>query len=290
MKNALKYFYNISTDDIIKVNDNYKITSNHEQYFFILHNSTIDSITYIYKFLVMQNIYCHEIILNKDNEIITNIDNNNYILLKILIKIQKIGFKDIINYNIFVQNNKCNWYNLWCEKIDYYEYQMSQYKRKYPLLYKTFSYYNGLTENAINIISNYKNQPFSLYISHNRILKNYSSLEFYNPINMILDIKVRDICEYFKYQFFFVNNPIDEVNSYIKNIALTNEEAIFFFARMLYPSYYFDLYDLIIQEKVKEEKISVITDKTNDYEIFIKNIYHIMSFKYKIPEIEWLVK
>lgn len=291
MKNAIRYFYNIYATEIIKSNDIYKIKSNQDDYILVLYNYDINILNYIYKFLTARNFYCHEIIFNKDSEMVTNIDNNNFILLKVYIDNKKIGLNDIINSSILLENSgKCNWYNLWCRKLDYYEYQMSQFKKKYPLLYQSFSYYAGLCENAISYITSFRFKKINLYLNHNRIHKNYNTVDFYNPINMILDVKVRDVCEFFKNQFFYIKNPIDDVKYYINNVNFTLDEAILFFARMLYPSYYFDIYDLIIQEKIEEEKIKIITKKVSLYEKFLQEVFYCVSYKYKIPEIEWLIK
>ena len=62
------------------------------------------------------------------------------------------------------------------------------------------------------------------------------------------------------------------------------------FARVLYPSYYFDLYELIIQNKVKESEILTITSNSSKYEVYLKNIFYYLSKFYNIPEIEWLRK
>ena len=291
MRNAIRYFYNIYCTDIIKNNNNYKILLNNDIYYLVLFNGDISLVNYIYKYLISNNIYCHEIILNKDNQYITTIENENYILLKIHSEIKKITFSDIVNFDIMIEKNKkCNWYQLWCEKLDYYEYQMSQFKKKYPKLYESFSYYSGLSETAISLASSIKNENVNLYINHKRILKNCSSIDFYNPANMIFDVKVRDVCEYFKNQFFYVENPLNEVRQYLDYIKLSKEEAILFLSRLIYPSYYFDLYDEIIQDRVDEDRIDIILKKTNDYELFIKEMYSYMNFIYRMPEIEWLIK
>ena len=291
MRNAIRYFYNLYCDNVVKINDNYKITFDNSLYYLILFDGDINLIKNIYDFFNNNSLYCHEIILNKDNNIITNINNKLYIFIKIHTIIKKISYEDIINFNILVlKNQKCNWYKLWCDKIDYYEYQMSQFKKKYPLLYDSFSYYSGLAESAISLVSSIKDSNIDFYINHKRILKNSSSIDFYNPINMIYDTKVRDICEYFKIQYFYVENPIEKVKDFLNNIKLSKVESILFLARLLYPSYYFDLYDLIVQDKINENKINIILSKTIDYELFIKNIYGYMYKIYPLPEIDWLIK
>ncbi len=290
MRNALIYYYDIYCNDIIKSNGNYKIIIDDSLYYLVKYDGNISLLSNIYDYLINHNIYCHEIILNKAKTYITNIENSNYILIKIYCKIDKINYLDVANYNIMFGKNKCNWKELWINKIDYYEYQMNQFRKKYPMLYSSFEYYCGMTESAIMLVGMVDKKMFDKYIEHNRIYKNSSNLDFYNPLNMIIDVKVRDITEYFKQQFFYVKNPIIDVKNYIDYVKLSNDEATLFLARLLYPSYYFDIYDEIIQGNVSENKINIIIDKVSDYEEFIKEIYAYMKIKYQMPEIEWLMK
>lgn len=290
MRNALRYYYNIYCTDIIKTNNNYKVIIDKSLYYLIKYDGNINVLSNIYDFLITHNIYCHQIILNKNNNYITTIDNNNYILIKVYQNISNINYIDISNYNILINKGVCNWKELWIEKIDYYEYQMNQFRKKYPILYKTFNYYSGLTESAIMLVDSVKGKLLNNYIQHNRIYKNTTTLDFYNPLNMVVDVKIRDISEYFKQQFFYVDNPIIYVKKYLDYTNLTVNEAILFVARFIFPSYYFDIYDEIIQGKINEDKISIITNKVNDYEKFLIEVYAYVKLKYNIPEIEWLVK
>lgn len=290
MRNTLIYYYNLYCNDIIKSNGNYKLIIDNSLYYLVKYDGNINLLSNIYDYLIKHNIYCHEIILNKAKTYITNIENTNYILIKIYCKIDKINYLDIVNYNIVLGKNKCNWKELWINKIDYYEYQMNQFRKKYPVLYSSFVYYSGMTESAIMLVSMVDKNMFDTYIEHNRIYKNTSSLDFYNPLNMIIDVKVRDIIEYFKQQFFYVENPIINVKNYLDYVKLSNDEATLFMARLLYPSYYFDIYDEIIQGKSNENKIKLITNKANEYEEFIEEVYTYIRIKYRIPEIEWLIK
>ena len=59
---------------------------------------------------------------------------------------------------------------------------------------------------------------------------------------------------------------------------------------MLYPTYYFDLYELIIIGKENEEAIKKITSKAADYEILLRNIYRYYRSFIQIDPIEWLEK
>ena len=126
------------------------------------------------------------------------------------------------------------------------------------------------------------------YVSHRRIGPNEKLDEFFNPLNIVVDNRTRDIAEYIKVNYF--NGKIDEneVLNYLDNLNFTYTENLLFFSRLLYPSYYFDIYDQVIQEKISDEKIQFYIKKNTSYEAFLKKIYIYIKNKYKIPEIEWL--
>lgn len=291
MKNAINYYYDLHFNEIVKKRDNYKLIDDNYTYYLILFNGNWFKLSSIYEYLVKNNIYCHEIISNKSQEYVTVIDNNNYVLIKLNYHIRPINFMEVLNFNVYMkQDGKCNWHYLWCKKIDYYEYQMSQFKKKYKVLYESFGYYSNLAEVAISLAGVIKNKTFNFYLNHSRISKNYSTIEFYNPINIITDVKIRDVCEYFKNQFFYSTLSYESIIFYLKNNTLTNEEAILFLARLIYPSYYFDLYDEIIQNYKSEQQIFVVLKRTDEFEYLIKNIYYELNKMYQLPEIEWLIK
>ena len=179
---------------------------------------------------------------------------------------------------------------MWCDKIDYYEYQMEQYEKKYPKLYESFSYFDGVTEIAINLLNYLDNSFIEQYISHHRIKKNTSLCELYNPLNFVIDTRVRDFAEYFKNLYFYERNPFIEVNNYLKQSRLSRNESVLFLARLIYPSYYFDLYDEIIKGNEKEEKINLIINKVYNYRNFLSSIYQTLNLSYTLPYIEWLQK
>lgn len=169
--------------------------------------------------------------------------------------------------NKLLTYRKVNWKELWEEKLDYYEFQMSELGLKYKKLRESFSYYSGLCECAIALL-NYSN-AVNMYMTHNR--------------GIVVDSITRDIGEYIKYEFFYRDNEIS-----IDNIYLTNDEYILLMARLLYPSYYFDIYDNIIQEKINESEIDKVIKKNSSYELFLKKTYLYIKQRSNIPMINWL--
>ena len=293
MKNTINYYYNLIPNNIHQIDDIYNLYINDKLYIFMPYYGNINNLNTIYNYLISMNIYCHEIIYNKQNSIITFINEKPYILLKVYYNdLTQINIQNILSYNLLIETDKsCNWYNLWCQKLDYYEYQLSEFGKKYPLIRDSFSYYNGLCETAISLLNNLDLKKSPLYINHQRITKNMNLVDFYNPLNLVMDIRIRDICEYFKIKFFENENIIEEVNNYLYTSKLNYTEMALFFIRLLYPSYYFDTYDNIIQGKIKEDKINKYIEKIPNYEQFLKKIYFIINNNfYQLPEIEWIIK
>ncbi|MBO7536368.1 MAG: hypothetical protein J6T34_04455, partial [Bacilli bacterium] len=167
------------------------------------------------------------------------------------------------------------WKNLWEQKLDYYEYQISELGLKYKKLRNSFSYYSGLCECAINLLNYVNYDNVRMNIAHYRIGKRID--EFMNPLNITIDNITRDIAEYLK------SNMITEFD-----FNLTNDEYILLMARILYPSYYFDVYDKIIKEDIEEKEIDNIIKKNNSFELFLIKTYKYLITKSNMPRIEWL--
>ena len=290
MKNALNYYYNLNIDNIHQKNKNYYFKVNNLQY--MLLECVSEEINDIYSLNVYltKNYPFYKIILNKDNKVITIINETNYILLEINNNIKELNLNEIIKINniSIVNFNKLrrdNWYTLWTNKIDYFEYQINQIGKKYPIIRESFNYYIGLAETAISLIKSINNESMYLSLSHKRI---NNAFDLYNPLNLIIDVRIRDICEYFKFCFFENKNIFKELEVFLNYNKMSYNESIYFLARMLFPTYYFDLYEKIIANEVKEEEIKKIISKVDKYEKLLKYIY--LNFKNNNLYIEWLEK
>lgn len=292
MKNILNYFYNIYAENIRLNGDNYYFNYKNESYIFYLYNDNykeLEKIYEIYTQMLKRGIYSHQIILNKDNQISTIYNQKQYVLLKISIKLNtKITIDDILYFGNITEGYKniINWKNLWSSKIDYFEYQMSHFGKKYQLIRNSFSYYAGIVENGIILLNEKKDVISS--ISHKRILNNETVLEFYNPLNYIIDIKVRDAAEYFKNKLLTDKNVFEDIKNYLSISKLNENEVYYFFVRMFYPSFYFDCYEKVINGILDEYKIKEVIEITPYYENLLKGLYQYLKKYIQIPEIEWL--
>ena len=284
MKNTINYYYNVNINNLIKTNDYYYFYINKTRYNFVRYNRPIGDVEALYKLnydMLQNGCIVNQIILNKDSSPITIINNIPFVLLKINHITQN---DNIINDIFFFYNYN---YNI------NYEYQISQLGKKYPILCNSLSYFIGIGENAISyLINNQSKSTKRLVVSHRRIDMSENISEFYNPLNFIIDCRSRDIAEYIKNAFFVGNIRFGEINLYFDYINFTKEEYINLFSRLLFPTYYFDIYDEIINNNKNENEIIPILEKTNEYEKFLVAIYEYITNKKQvsIEPVEWLFK
>ncbi len=297
MKNAIMYYYNLEPKEIHRTNDTYRFTYNSKRYILCPYIKNINELYEIYEISLYLNIigiYCHKIIPNKKEDIITKINNLNYVLLENNIINRNISEEDIKKYtSIRIDINKYkhlkrnNWYELWINKIDYMEYQVTQFGKKYKELKESSTYFFGIVENCITMLSQTANMWDELTISHNRISKNTTTEYFYNPLNFVLDSAERDIGEYIK-SYICDENIIQQVNKIINYIIPGEIRYDILFIRILYPSYYMDLFEKIIAEGFEDRELLKKIKNLNNYEKSIKKIYNYFRSILKIPEIQWL--
>lgn len=299
MKNALIYFYNIFLEDIDKINDNYYFKYQNND--FVIHKYTrnIDEIISIYnlnKEMLQNNIITYEIILTKENNILFYEDNNYYVLMKLPnIKNRLITINDILSFNYVPKNNynlidKSMWNSNWEKKIDYIEYQFSQMSKKYKNISKGINYYIGIWENAIS----YYNDNVSIkqevkFVCHKRLEVNTDLLEFLNPLNFVIDYKERDLGDYLKSYIINEKYTFDKLKSILNTLSHDKNDVSRFISRIMFPSFYFDLYEKIIINEEDDKEILFLYNKINNYEEFLKFV-----FKYYktlgIPYLTWLIK
>lgn len=299
MKNAIMYYYNLIPDNIRLINKYVKF--NIDNTFYVLEKlernpEEINDIYELSNYLLQHNVLCHQIIPNINNQFITVINDVPYVLMKIFVDSEKIiNEEDLLVFsNIIIDNGKFtkirrdNWLELWTNKIDYLEYQVSQFGKKYMIIRDSFSYYIGLAENAIQFLKTI-NYNYLLCVSHIRIKKDYTLYDLYNPLEFIIDNRVRDYSEYFKQKYFDKKIDYFNIKNYLLKSNLVLDEMKLFFSRMMFPTMYFDLYEDIVIDGISENELIPLITKVNDYELLIKKIYYLL-FNYRIVDvIEWLM-
>ena len=171
MKNIINYFYNINVLDVYEINNKYYFNYKNNDYFFLQFDRPIEDASSVYNLyteLKKRKILTNDIIVNKDNQIVTIVNGKIYILIQDNIYNKSLNINDIL----YIQNNTFNilndkklyrneWVRMWENKIDYYEEQMNNNKEKYKLLNNTIDFYIGLGENAISYLVNNKMKTFT---------------------------------------------------------------------------------------------------------------------------------
>lgn len=301
MKNNIIYYYNIEVSNLVKNGNYYSFYFNDDRYEFNIYTRDFkeeNDILKLNRFMVENNILVHEIIPNKNGNIVSVVDNVPYVLYKVYInKDKKITLDELTfmsQYDVVgVDSLKRNeWDTLWGTRIDYLEYQINQMGKKYPILVDSFSYFVGMAENAISYVKNTiietkKEELDKDVISHNKVYDSINSI--YDPLNIIIDHKSRDVSEYIKASFFLNNKKIfEELDIYFSKNYYSFYGIRLLFGRVVYPSFYFDLYDNVILGNVKESEVLNITSRTVEYEAYLREIYYYLRKFYNIPMIDWL--
>ena len=302
MKNIINYYYNLNLLNLYEIGNKYCFTIDNNDYVFMIYNRPIDDAPLLYNLnigLKERRIMVNDIITNKDNQIITLVNNIPYVLIRNTLRTKSITMNDLL----YIQNNTINingdkklyrtdWIKMWSDKIDYYENEISHSARKYKLLSEVIDFYIGLGENAIEYLVDNNFEINDICLSHKRIDINKGSFDFYNPVNFIFDSRVRDFAEYIKNLFFYEKINFEILQNYLNYINFTRNEYILFVSRMLFPTNFFDQVDLILEGKCDEISLKKIVDKTSQYIAFVKNIfiYIIYNKRINIPIIEWILK
>lgn len=289
MKNALIYYYNLKINEVHQNKEYYWFEIEKQMYhLYKIENTNIEELLEIINYLVNNKIKCHLPVFNNQNNIVTNINGINYILFKIqIVSKEPIIINDllIINNIKTKENKKKSWYDLWTNKIDYLELQISEFGVKYPNLRKSFPYFCGLAETAIQLLEIINVNEYT--ICHKNIKKDEKLEEFLNPLNMTIDLKTRDLSEYLKTNYTHISS-INDIKYIIKIFKLNNDEIKLLFTRTLFPNYYFNTFEEIIAGEKDEKCINKYIDEVEKKERLLKTFYKFIKSIVDFPTIDYL--
>lgn len=305
MKETLEYYYGLDIESIEELDGKYHFKIENQDYFFVFYNRGIEELEDIINVsneMVKKGINVHKILINRNNSFLTKVGEYNYILFAVSNLNEEYDIFDMVKISekLVLNNNKSNlyrnnWGTLWSEKIDYFEYQVRELSIEKDVVKNSFSYYVGMAENAISYVNNtnmkYGGDAYRIVLSHRRVFYSNYKLNYLNPLSFVFDLEVRDIAEYLKAMFFKkdISFCLDELSSYLKIRHLSLYEYQMLYARLLYPTYYFDVYESVMNKNGDEEELVNIIKKCDSYEEFLKNAYLEISKYAKIDKIEWII-
>lgn len=296
MNNFIEYFYNIKVQNVIYNNKYYSFIYNGYVYRLYIYEDDNDvKFLYDVNIKLINNTLMSQIILNKDNDIISSYNGNSYILIKIFVNISKsISLEEISSISNSFSKDKLNinWGFLWSKKVDYLENLINENGKKYPLIVDSFNYFVGMCENAISYFNSIiLDNNYKYVVSHKKIKFDDMVDSLYNPLNIIFDYRVRDVAEYIKNSFFNKNyNVFNEMIVYLNKNNLSYTEVKLLISRLLYPSFYFDMYDDILIDHKEEKIILNIISQLDEYEEYLDKVITFFKNYYNIDEIQWLKK
>ena len=297
MNNFIKYFYGINVDKVIYNEKYYSFL--YQGYIFRLYpyQDSYRNVNSLYdlNLKLVGNTLMSEIVVNMNNEIITSYNGVSYILLKFFININKgISLDEISSFASFSYQEKLNvnWGLLWSNKIDYLEDLINENGKKYPLIVDSFNYFVGIAENAISYFNSILIDPNYKYVISHKVIRWDDMVDvLYNPMNIIYDFRVRDVAEYIKNSFFNNNyNIFSELVGYLKKNQLSLMEVKLLISRLLYPSFYFEMYEDILIDNKEEKIILEIISRVDDYEEYLDKVISFFRVYYDVDEVEWLKK
>lgn len=297
MKNVLLYNYNLNLDSISSEdNGNFSFYIDYEKFYFTICDRPEEDLKEILDITRTLKTNYHKIIPNNMGSIYTPYKGKNYVLIKINgPENNEIDILDLIREDLpYIGSNtsllRTDWGNLWSAKVDYLEYQMSELGMTHKVARHSFSYYVGLAENAIEYFNLLKPDDLTTVISHKRIKSPFRSKNYYDPLDMIIDYRSRDYASYLKMKFFEGEDVLREVRLLVDKNILNPLEYNLLFARLLYPSYYFDDLRRVLEAGEEDDILLKYIDKVDDYEAFLAQTYNIIKEKSSMLKIDWLIK
>ncbi|MEG1143246.1 MAG: hypothetical protein RSD96_01475 [Bacilli bacterium] len=292
MKSIINHYYNLYPTDIKEENDNYYFIINDKS--FVLHIyleniKNLDDLVKVSNELVSIDKNFSSFIKTINNEFYIKHNDNYYCLLLINNK-NKININTIVNfllYKQFIKENtkKIDWNILWGKRVDEIEKKLIEYNLEYPLVILSASYYIGLAENAIAYFNNIEHISNNITLVHKRLNK---EMDFYNPLNIMYDYNIRDISEYIISSFFKDDIDLNSIFSSISRLGLSSYDYQLLYSRLLYPSYYFDMIEKIMNDEIPINNLYNIIDKVSQYELLLKEVIIYIKSSYFIESIEWL--
>lgn len=183
---------------------------------------------------------------------------------------------------------------LWDQRLEYIENQCLvnlnfEFDSHYSL-YEYAMYSIGLAINALQYMSDmnvdFNKNNYNATLTHRRI-KKMDKYEAFNPFNLIVDHSSRDIAELYKNDLIDLQTLINLCLKYNYSI----DEYEYLLARLLYPTFIFDVIEDISISSSFEDNSSIIYHsiaKQNKLFDKIKLYYSYLIKNFSIRPINWL--
>ncbi|CDA52414.1 spore coat protein cotS [Clostridium sp. CAG:533] len=281
MKEFIEYNYDLRCDDLAILNN--LLYFKHLDKFYIISNFNRDEVEFekVLNYLISNNLKSLKVVMNKKGSYISEFNGKKYVVMESDCENEIIDFPICIG-GLINENNY--WNEIWENRVVQLEKHKSELSLNKDIFY-ILNYYIGLIEICIynyNLLIKKYGQKNGLSIQHNRIEFPIYSFSYYNPVNYLFDFEFRDFAEYLKMRFFYSDFSTDEAISVIDNYNFDNFSINMFFVRLIYPTYFLELYDIQNKNNVYSDLFYDLLKKSSQYENFILKLITAMSSKYEI--------
>lgn len=281
MKEFIEYNYDLRCDDLAILNN--LLYFKHLDKFYIISNFNRDEVEFekVLNYLISSNLKSLKVVMNKKGSYISEFNGKKYVVMESDCENEIIDFPICIG-GLINENNY--WNEIWENRVVQLEKHKSELSLNKDIFY-ILNYYIGLIEICIynyNLLIRKYGQKNGLSIQHNRIEFPIYSFSYYNPVNYLFDFEFRDFAEYLKMRFFYSDFSTDEAISVIDNYNFDNFSINMFFVRLIYPTYFLELYDMQNKNNVYSDLFYDLLKKSSQYENFILKLITAMSSKYEI--------
>lgn len=281
MKEFIEYNYDLRCDDLAILNN--LLYFKHLDKFYIISNFNRDEVEFekVLNYLISNNLKSLKVVMNKKGSYISEFNGKKYVVMESDCENEIIDFSICIG-GLINENNY--WNEIWENRVVQLEKHKSELSLNKDIFY-ILNYYIGLIEICIynyNLLIRKYGQKNGLSIQHNRIEFPMYSFSYYNPVNYLFDFEFRDFAEYLKMRFFYSDFSTDEAISVIDNYNFDNFSINMFFVRLIYPTYFLELYDMQNKNNVYSDLFYDLLKKSSQYENFILKLITAMSSKYEI--------
>lgn len=220
-------------------------------------------------FLKNNNIRIHEFVFNNKNSLLSG----GYVLFKVNVLDEEINLNDIILFNRMINEYKSEYISFnkfWEDKIDYLELQLSELSGN-KLINNSFDYFVGIAELLLIFCKDNYIYDENVYLIH-RVFNSLDSLEFYNPLNITVGCKYKDIVSYIKTtdNFELLERLLNEINS---------NDSIYIFSRMCFPFKYFDAVNDILLSNKEDNVLLEIVEHIDIYEVFLSEMEKLFGIR-----------
>ena len=82
---------------------------------------------------------------------------------------------------------------------------------------------------------------------------------------------------------------MDVISNYLTGIDFSLRGASLLFGRLMFPSFYFDQLELCMVSG-DFQPLKKLCDRVEEYQLFLADIFYVITRQYPIPEVLWLLK